>query len=270
MPVSEGKRRVGPARPIEINGKVLGEGKRPLVCVPLVGRKRAAILAELAKVVEKRPDLIEWRADFFDGVGNFDEVVDVAAQISGAAARTPVIFTCRTSAEGGEPTSLPDGEVVGLYARVCEGRCADIIDYELGNVPERVRHLREISHRHGVKMILSYHDFTRTPVLSVLEETFVAAERMGADIAKVAVMPADLNDVLTLLAATLRANERLKIPLMSMSMGTLGSLTRIFGWAFGSAVTYAVGDGGSAPGQVPIEDMRTVFDILSEVLTLEE
>lgn len=261
---------MGPARPIEINGKVLGEGKRPLVCAPLVGRNRAAILAELAKVVEKRPDLIEWRADFFEGIGNFDEVVDVAARIRRAAAGTPIIFTCRSSAEGGEPTSLPEEGVVGLYARVCEGRCADIIDYELSNVADRVRRLSELSRRRGMKLILSYHDFARTPTPSVLDETFIAAERMGADIAKVAVMPADLNDVLTLLAATLRANERLKIPLMSMSMGALGSLTRMFGWAFGSAIAFAVGDGGSAPGQVPIEDLQMVSEILTKALAFDE
>ena len=261
---------MGPARPIEVNGKVLGEGQRPLVCTPLVGRNRAAILAELANVVEKRPDLIEWRVDFFEGIGNFDDVVDVATQIRRAAAGTPIIFTRRSSAEGGEPISLPEEEVVGLYARVCEAQCADIIDYELSNVAERVRRLREVSRRHGMKMIMSYHNFARTPALDVLDETFLAAERMGADIAKVAVMPTDLNDVLTLLTATLRANERLKIPLMSMSMGALGCLTRMFGWVFGSAITFAIGESSSAPGQVPIEDLQTVSKILRRALAIDE
>ncbi len=270
MPRVARGRAVGPARPIEVNGKVLGGGKQPLVCTPLVGRNRAAILAELARVAAKGPDLIEWRVDFFEGIGDFDEVIDVAARIRAAAAGTPIIFTRRSGAEGGEPTSLSEERAVALYARVCESRCVDIIDYELGNAPERVRQLREVSRRHGAKMIMSYHNFERTPALDFLDETFLGAERMSADIAKVAVMPADLNDVLTLLAATLRANEKLTIPLMSMSMGALGSLTRLFGWAFGSAITFAVGESSSAPGQVPIEDLQTVSRILRKALAAGE
>lgn len=47
-------------------------------------------------------------------------------------------------------------------------------------------------------------------------------------------MPRDLDDVLTLLAATRQASKKLRIPLISMSMGPYGSLTRLFGWTFGS------------------------------------
>ena len=265
-PAARARQAIGPAHPIELNGRVLGGGRQPLVCTPLVGRNSAAILAELDKVAAKGPDLIEWRVDFFEGIGNFEDVVDLATRMKAVALRTPLIFTCRSRAEGGEPTPLSEDEAVLLYARACESGCVELIDYELRNDPERVRRLREVSRRHGVRMIISYHNFERTPAVEILDEKFLAAERMGADIAKVAVMPADLKDVLTLLAATLRANENLGIPLMSMSMGALGSLTRMFGWAFGSAIAFAVGESSSAPGQVPIEDLQTVSRILRKAL----
>jgi 3-dehydroquinate dehydratase-1 len=80
-------------------------------------------------------------------------------------------------------------------------------------------------------------------------------------------MPKDLNDVLTLLTATLQASQTLSIPLISMSMGPLGSLTRLFGCAFGSALTFAVGASSSAPGQVPIEDLNTVLAIVQRSMS---
>jgi 3-dehydroquinate dehydratase-1 len=54
-----------------------------------------------------------------------------------------------------------------------------------------------------------------------------------------------------------------------MSMGPFGSLTRLFGWAFGSALTFAVGASSSAPGQVPVEDLNTVLAILQRSMSIK-
>lgn len=78
---------------------------------------------------------------------------------------------------------------------------------------------------------------------------FLMADQLGADVAKVAVMPRNLDDVLTLFSATLEAGKILRIPLISMSMGPLGAVTRLFGWTFGSALTFAVGASSSAPAR---------------------
>lgn len=89
---------------------------------------------------------------------------------------------------------------------------------------------------------------------------------VGADIAKVAVMPRDMGDVLTLLTATLQSSRKLGIPVVSMSMGGQGTLTRLCGWAFGSAMTFAVGENSSAPGQLPVEDVEAGLAILRKAL----
>jgi len=49
--------------------------------------------------------------------------------------------------------------------------------------------------------------------------------------------------------------------MITMSMGPLGSLTRMAGWMFGSTVSFAVGEKSSAPGQIPIEELRLVLDV---------
>ena len=80
---------------------------------------------------------------------------------------------------------------------------------------------------------------------------------MGADIAKVAVMPKNYKDVLVLLNATLKARtEHLEIPIITMSMGPEGGVTRLAGGLFGSDLTFAIGKEASAPGQIPIGELR--------------
>ena len=72
--------------------------------------------------------------------------------------------------------------------------------------------------------------------------------------------------VLELLAATSRARETLDLPLISMSMGGIGSISRIMGWIYGSAATFAVGKSSSAPGQIAIEELRTTLAIVRQAV----
>jgi 3-dehydroquinate dehydratase-1 len=253
-------------RAIELDGKPVGSGRFPAICAPLVGRTRESLLAEVASVAAKKPDILEWRVDFFEGIADTAEVVAMAAQIRQAAGGLPLLFTRRSMREGGEAIALSEQQVVGLYRAVCATGQVDIVDFELGNDPDHVREVRELSRAHQVKLILSFHDFKETPPLDFLNRRFEDAERLGADIAKVAVMPRDMEDVLTLLMATLESSRKLGIPVVSMSMGGLGALTRLCGWAFGSAMTFAVGENSSAPGQMPIEDVETGLAVLRRAL----
>jgi 3-dehydroquinate dehydratase-1 len=111
---------------------------------------------------------------------------------------------------------------------------------------------------------VSCHDFHATPGSAEMVATLLRAEREGADIAKLAVMPRAPGDVLRLLDATLQAGAALRIPLITMSMGALGAMTRICGWQYGSSVTFAVGQRVSAPGQIPIKELRGAMAALGE------
>lgn len=254
------------AKPIELHGKPVAGGKFPLICTPLVGRTRDQILGEVQIVVAKKPDILEWRVDFFEDIANPAEVVSVASAIKAAAAGIPLLFTRRSMREGGEKIALSEEKVIALYRAMCESRQIDLIDFEMSNDLAHIALVREAAKANDIKLVLSFHNFSFTPGLETLGQRFLQAEQLGADIAKVAVMPRNLEDVLTLLGATLSASQKLRIPLISMSMGPYGSLTRLFGWTFGSALTFAVGASSSAPGQVPIEDLNTVLSILQKSL----
>lgn len=249
---------------IQVNGKPLGNGALPIVITPLVGKTKAAILDEVAAIVPKKPDLLEWRIDFFDAIGDSTAVIDTALAIRAAAGGVPVLLTRRNATEGGQALTIDEKAVVAMYTAACQAKCVELIDYELSNDSADLAALRNVSKANGIGMIVSYHNFQMTPDAATLDSKFAGAEQVGADVAKVAVMPQNDRDVLELLAATSRARDTLNVPLISMSMGGLGSLSRIMGWVYGSAATFAVGKSSSAPGQIAVEDLRTALAIIRQ------
>jgi len=253
-------------KPIVIRGKPAGGGKLPLLCAPLVGVDREALLAEAAVVRAAAPDIFEWRVDFFRELSDARAVVDTAQALRRALPGLPLLFTRRSAAEGGQKVAISEQAVADVYAAVCEADCADLVDYEMSNQPGDMAAVRAASGRRGIGLVCSYHNFQETPPQAELAARFRRAQELGGDVAKVAVMPKRREDVLTLLSATLQASQALDIPLISMAMGPLGALSRIAGFAFGSALTFGVGAGASAPGQMPISELRAAIEITRKAM----
>ena len=251
-------------KPIELNGQPIAGGKFPLICTPLVGRTLEKLMTELDVVLSKKPDVLEWRVDFFEQIGDTAGVIAAASAIKSKAGEIPLLFTRRSTIEGGEKIALSEAQVIAMYAAVCESKSIDLIDYEMANDAANIVRVRDAAKANGIKLVLSFHNFSYTPGLETLAAKFLMADQLGADVAKVAVMPRDLDDVLTLLTATRDASKKLRIPLISMSMGPYGALTRMVGGVFGSSLTFAVGASSSAQGQVPIEDLNAVLAILQK------
>ncbi len=249
-------------QPIELQAKPISHGHFPLVCTPLIGRTADEVMAELQVILPKKPDVLEWRVDFFEAIGNTASVVQLAKAIKRAAPDLLVLFTRRSSEEGGEAIPLTEDQVIALYEAVCESNGIDWIDYEMSHTPAHIAKVRAASCANGIQLVLSWHDFSGTPSQTLLIQKFLQAQQLGADVAKVAVMPHTTDDVLTLLMATRQASSLLNIPIISLSMGQYGVITRLMGWTLGSALTFVVGAESSAPGQIPIDDMHVVLQIL--------
>ncbi|MEI6875542.1 MAG: type I 3-dehydroquinate dehydratase [Spirochaetota bacterium] len=260
-----GDRRLGEKlreRELGMGKASIGGNSVPLVCTPLVGKTVESILSELAAVLPKKPDVIEWRADFFSALSDTKAIIGMADRIRAAAPDCVLIFTIRSRREGGQPITLSDRQSIELDAAICMGTGFDYVDCELGNRAGDIGYLRDIAHAKGVKIIASYHNFELTPSKDLLVGKIMEARDHGLDVAKVAVMPRNMEDVLTLLAATLEGKKRSGLPLITMSMGGLGAISRMVGGAFGSSLSFAVGQNASAPGQVPIDELRTVLGIV--------
>ncbi|SDP44610.1 type I 3-dehydroquinate dehydratase [Desulforhopalus singaporensis] len=245
---------------VEVRDVVIG-GEKPLVCLPLVAKNSDDLLGEAELLKPLHPDLLEWRVDGFAGVGNIDACLDVQARLRRVIGDIPLIYTCRIDCEGGMAKLDQDKRRDLIEAAISAGT-VDLVDIELCNDRDFIASVRSKAREFGVKLILSYHNFDETPGENFIVEKLEAQCRSGADIAKLAVMPKSYSDVLTLLNATNRArNTTVDVPIITMSMGFMGQITRLAGGLFGSDVTFAIGKDASAPGQIAIERLRDAMDI---------
>ena len=246
---------------VVVRGSVIG-GPQPLICLPLVGDTRAKVLQEAEALAKLQPDLLEWRIDGYNDVDNITESLSLLNEMRAIIGDTPLIFTCRIDLEGGMK-KLSRQVRLELNSAVMETGDIDLIDIELCNDREFIDIIKDKAQENGVKLILSYHNFAETPSEHFIYSKLVEAQTEGGDISKFAAMPKNYGDVLTLLNATQRArNEAVQVPIVAMSMGPEGAVSRLAGGLFGSDITFAIGMQASAPGQIPIKELRNGMTLL--------
>lgn len=243
---------------------LIGEGSSPLVCVALVGEDEDSLLRELEMAREGGAAALEWRADFFSGIAVPRQVLALARRMRDAAPELALIFTVRSEREGGRAVPLADRELSDLETALCRECDFDYLDCELGRGESDIARLRAAAHESGTRIIASHHDFAGTPSKEFILGKFAEAERLGLDVAKVSVMPRREEDVLLLLEATLEGKRRASLPLITMSMGELGAVSRIVGGLFGSSLTFASGPRASAPGQIPLEELLAALAVVEK------
>ena len=246
---------------LQIRSVQFGEG-RPKICVPIVERNRETILSYAEKALDVAPDMLELRIDWFEGLYNTETVVSLLKDLRQIIGDTVLLFTIRTSNEGGE-AQISVEEYEALCRRACESGLIDLIDVEAFMEEGLLERITEVAHRNHVCVIASNHDFEKTPDEQEIVRRLIYMDKMGADIPKIAVMPNTERDVLTLLSATLQYQELGGVkPIITMSMGKMGVISRMAGEVVGSAVTFATAGQISAPGQITVDAMKPVLDLL--------
>lgn len=245
---------------VKLRGVVLGEG-RPKICVPLTGASRKELLAEIAAVKTTKADLVEWRVDYFTEVMDTTRVLETLAALRAALGDFPLLFTFRTAREGGEK-AIDTESYVALNSAVAAGKNADAVDVELFEGDVAVTRVVESAHQNGVAVVVSSHDFSRTPGREELVARLAKMRALGGDVPKVAVMPERFADVLELMAATDEYVRSADCPVITMSMNKLGCISRVAGQYYGSSLTFGSVTKASAPGQLAVGDLSAVLDIL--------
>lgn len=238
----------------------LGEGT-PKICIPLVSPSDEALFEE-AKALSSYPAyLAEWRADYMEDIFREGRLHEILPRLREILGNTPLIFTFRTTREGGQQSASPD-----QYKKLAEDAilsgCIDLADIELFSQPDSIKELTALAKEKGVKTIFSSHDFYSTPSCGELLSRLRQMEKLGADIAKIAVMPRCPEDVLILLTATVTARRQLSCPVVTMAMAGTGLISRVWGEIFGSCLTFGTAGRASAPGQIDARELKCVLDIL--------
>ena len=252
--------------PVVVRNVQIGIG-RPKICIPIVGMTEEEILREAEELLAAPVDIVEWRVDWFTYVSELEQVKQMLGKLRKILGDVPILFTFRTAQEGGEK-EISEEEYLKLNEAVIESGMADLIDVEVFQEEKTVKLLIDRAHKSGVKVIASNHDFEKTPPCGEIVRRLRLMQEFGADIPKIAVMPKSKKDVLTLLAATEEmAEEYADRPIITMSMAGLGSISRICGEVFGSALTFGTATKASAPGQIRadrlMETLQTVHESLS-------
>lgn len=234
------------------------------------------------------PDVVEWRVDPLlsalataspagggavgEGTAGWgkdlgrDDLGEKIAEVAAAlreSAQLPLIFTVRSDAEGGQCAEVVYTSAVEALIQCAEtSRATDVqiaVDVEVARLDSRS--LIEKARAQGTHVIASFHDFSATP--HDLLERMHTMEQAGASVAKIAVTPTSMDDVIRVLDVTIQAQDALNIPVIAISMGRMGAVTRLMGAQFGSCATFATGpQGASAPGQYSVAQVRQLAQVL--------
>ena len=219
------------------------------LCVSIAEETTAAALARMAGLLP-HADLFEVRADFLRDL-------DLPALLR--ERRRPLLFTCRTQAEGGR---WPDGERERLHQMLAE---AARLGFDFVDVEARAGFPELLRARGGRGIVLSWHDFEGTP--GDLDAVY---ERMAAcrpEVVKIAVRANGIRDLGRLLAFARRhgAAGAGAPALVVVAMGPLGTASRLLGARHGAPFTFAATANGheAGPGQLPAAVLDRVYRVRS-------
>ncbi|HIR92876.1 MAG TPA: type I 3-dehydroquinate dehydratase [Candidatus Egerieimonas intestinavium] len=250
-------------RTVKVRNTVLGEGL-PKICVPITGTSEMEIKTQAEAAALAGADLVEWRADYLKPALLNEIMERTFSTIRGILGEIPLIFTVRTSREGGN-REISTEDYVKLYKKAAALGQADLIDLEVetlrndGHEPGQV--IRQLQQA-GALVLASNHHFEGTPSTEEIVAQLMTMDRDGADLLKEAVMPKSSGDVLALLRATEMMKALTEKPVITMSMGRLGMISRMSGEIFGSVMTFGTVGNSSAPGQIPLEELRMALKVL--------
>lgn len=224
---------------INFGSVVLGGG--PRIAVPF---RDGNDPASIARAVELGMDIAELRIDQF---ANRD-AANVLKEIAKFEA-VPVLATIRSASEGGAWPTSDDAARLDLYKAVLPHVAAVDIELSSKSIAENVV---SAAHALGRPVVLSFHDFSKTPPLDTLNAIARDARSAGADIVKVAAMCSSQDDVRTLTRLTL---DHVHEGVVVIGMGLIGVSTRVLLPALGSLFTFAAYGEGTAPGQLQLDQM---------------
>lgn len=246
---------------LKVKDKTFGNGK-PIICISVMESQKEQIVTEIARLIGCGAEMIEWRVDAFEGVESPNAVREVLQAVEPLVKNTVFVFTFRSKEQGGV-CSLSREKVYDLHQIAAESHIVDFIDVEYFYTEDADVEVYELQ-KMGTKVITSHHDFHETPSSDVLFMLLDQMKHSNADIVKMAMMPNTTEDVLRLLEETNHFHKRYpNQPLITMSMGKLGMISRVSGEVFGSCVTFGAGKNASAPGQIPMEDLKHILNMLS-------
>jgi 3-dehydroquinate dehydratase-1 len=245
----------------KVGNVIVGEGE-PKICVPLVAKDISGIKEQVQDIVNRAlpVDLLELRIDYLEKYDNSEYIREIIDELKQTTDK-PVILTFRTGFEGGV-RDISREDYVRLILDIIDESIVDLLDVELFTGDDLVEKIVKKAHNCNVKIIMSNHDFNKTPDSKEIVSRLNKMDMLGADIVKIEVMPQSNYDVIQLLSATEEVSRTIDKPIVTMSMSGRGLISRLSGEVFGSAITFGSVKTASAPGQIGVCELKNVLDVV--------
>ncbi|MBU3084075.1 type I 3-dehydroquinate dehydratase [Acinetobacter seifertii] len=227
--------------------------------VPITAKTKEQALAQ-AQVIANTADadLAEFRIDLLSFASDTKQVIALGHELKKILGHKPMIATIRTKNEGGQ-LEISDADYGKTYQAYLKNPFMDWLDVEMFRDQKLVSEIVQKAHQKKVLVVMSNHDFQKTPSQDEIEKRLLKQDQMGADILKIAVMPKSKQDVFTLMNATLKVSQQTTKPLLTMSMGQLGTISRVATANMGGSYSFGMIGQASAPGQIDVTKLKQIL-----------
>jgi len=168
-----------------------------------------------------------------------------------------LIATCR-------PGYLSENKRLSYLLNAIEAG-SSFIDIELESDSRIKKSVIDLARKKGCTIIISYHDYNKTPSQDALNGIVRLCLIEGAHIAKVACKINSVSDAARLLG--ILGNKDFENRLIVVGMGEKGRLVRAIASFFGGVFTYASMEKGkeTADGQIENRELKHIVEVLAGV-----
>ncbi len=247
------------AEPVALAAQTQPANTTVKTIVPITAKTKEQALAQ-AQVIANTADadLAEFRIDLLSFANDTKQVIALGHELKKILGNKPMIVTIRTKNEGGQ-LEISDVDYCKTYQAYLKNPFMDWLDVEMFRDQKVVSEIVQKAHQKKVLIVMSNHDFQKTPSQDEIEKRLLKQDQMGADILKIAVMPKSKQDVFTLMNATLKVSQQTTKPLLTMSMGQLGTISRVATANMGGSYSFGMIGQASAPGQIDVTKLKQIL-----------
>jgi len=222
--------------------------------------------------LDNSPNLIELRFDYINEA-EFITHSFLKELMSIIPPKIPRIFTFRRKQEGGQ-YNLSINERIEVLRHLIEVK-PDYLDIEINSESKVLKSLIDLAYDNKVKLIFSYHDFEKSityeetgEILSrfnekLKQELIIDLYKINGSIFKIISTAQVFDDNVKVLNICKKLSRQDK-KFVCFAMGEVGILSRILCVKFGSLWTYGSLEEETAPGQIKIEKIREIHQLLFE------
>lgn len=247
------------AEPVALAAQAQPAATAVKTIVPITAKTKEQALAQ-AQVIANTADadLAEFRIDLLSFASDTKQVIALGHELKKILGNKPMIATIRTKNEGSQ-LEISDADYGKTYQAYLKNPFMDWLDVEMFRDQKVVSEIVQKAHQKKVLVVMSNHDFQKTPNQDEIEKRLLKQDQMGADVLKIAVMPKSKQDVFTLMNATLKVSQQTTKPLLTMSMGQLGTISRVATANMGGSYSFGMIGQASAPGQIDVTKLKQIL-----------